>query len=122
MDTEWRKKDRKNILKGSQYASVRNDDYVDLLALEIQRGRDHGQWSLSLSCYRSYPKKTPVFLLSNRSHFIWRMEKLLWRSHGFLGRHQKNLRTRHHPTAQRPLQVFIIISFQYATLYFNSFL
>ncbi|XP_071544911.1 peroxidase-like [Panulirus ornatus] len=43
METEWRAEwGRTNIYDSTHYDSIRNDPYQDLLAMDIQRGRDHG--------------------------------------------------------------------------------
>lgn len=44
MHTEWRKEwGPTEILESSHYSAVREDPYQDLLAMDIQRGRDQGE-------------------------------------------------------------------------------
>lgn len=44
MTTEWHKEQGKTELIDSlHYNSIRNDPYYDLLAMDVQRGRDQGK-------------------------------------------------------------------------------
>ena len=44
METEWSKEQGKTeLVESLHYDSIRNDPYYDLLAMDIQRGRDQGK-------------------------------------------------------------------------------
>lgn len=47
MYTEWREEwGRTNILESRHYDAIRQDPYQDLLAMDVQRGRDHGGYTM----------------------------------------------------------------------------
>lgn len=47
MFTEWRSEfGETEILNPRHYEGVRKDKYIDMLAMDVQRGRDHGMWVL----------------------------------------------------------------------------